>query len=42
MPSDAGEDARPLLRRAYDAVMRKTKAFQEAVAQTLTELAHQG
>jgi hypothetical protein len=27
---------------AYDALVRNTKAFKEAVAQTLTELAHRG
>ncbi|GGX29608.1 hypothetical protein GCM10010353_51130 [Streptomyces chryseus] len=37
-----GKAVRPLLWRAYDAVVRNTKAFKEAVAQTLTELAHRG
>lgn len=33
---------RRLRRRAYDAVVRNTKAFKEAVAQTLAELARRG
>ncbi len=42
MPVNAGEAVRRLRPRAYDAVVRNTKAFKEAVAQTLAELAHRG
>ncbi|MFJ6661574.1 hypothetical protein ACIQNG_35280 [Streptomyces sp. NPDC091377] len=40
--SKAGEAVRRLLPPAYDALVRNTKAFKEAVAQTLAELARQG
>ncbi|MGW3531199.1 hypothetical protein ACWDF1_11475, partial [Streptomyces coelicoflavus] len=37
--TNAGEAVWRLLPPAYDALVRNTKAFKEAVAQTLTELA---
>lgn len=39
---NAGEAVRRLLPPAYDALVRNTKAFKEAVAQTLAELARRG
>ncbi|MFI6689701.1 hypothetical protein [Streptomyces sp. NPDC050485] len=40
--SNPGKAVRPLLLHTYDAVVRNTKAFKEAVAQTLAELARKG
>ncbi|MFC9249623.1 hypothetical protein ACFT7S_37935 [Streptomyces sp. NPDC057136] len=40
--ANAGEAVRSLLQYAYDAVVRNTKAFKEAVAETLAELARRG
>ncbi|MEU3657871.1 hypothetical protein AB0E67_35025 [Streptomyces sp. NPDC032161] len=42
LTAPAGEAVRRSLPRTYDVVVRNTKAFKEAVAQTLAELAHKG
>lgn len=39
---DTGESVHPSLGPAYDLGVRNTKAFKEAVAKTLAELAHRG